>query len=138
LTCSRIKGAVGYPRSASQVNGSDFQTYGLLTLNPGPDVNHITVLTNIGASQLYFNGGSRTFLGVPLGGGQFSNAAVDLNGKNALVAGGLFVNNGFVVDSSNGGAGTATIVADFGRAGERGGFSKMASSPERRQSAGRE
>src|SRR5207247_10698714 len=43
--------------------------------------------------------------------GQFA-AGIDLSGKNAVVAGGLFVNNGYVIDSSAGGA--ATVVADFG------------------------
>jgi hypothetical protein len=49
-------------------------------------------------------------------------AGVDLNGKNAVVAGGLFVNNGYVEDSSNGFTGTATIVADFGSLVKGAGF----------------
>ena len=36
---------------------------------------------------------------------------MDLHGQNAIVAGGLFVNNGFVGDSTGSGA---TIIADFG------------------------
>ena len=36
---------------------------------------------------------------------------MDLHGQNAIVAGGLFVNNGFVGDSHGSGA---TIIADFG------------------------
>jgi PEP-CTERM motif len=41
-------------------------------------------------------------------------AGIGLHGNNAIVQGGLLVNNGFVADSSNGGAGTATVIADFG------------------------
>src|SRR5205823_3889048 len=61
-------------------------------------------------SPLYFNGGSRTFVGTPATAGQ-NLALVDLHGQNAVVAGGLFVNNGFVGDSTASGA---TIIADFG------------------------
>src|SRR5206468_921696 len=60
-----------------------------------------TQLTNTGTSQLFFNGGSRTFVGTPATANN-PTAAVDLNGKNATVAGGLFVNNGIVVDNSTG------------------------------------
>ena len=66
--------------------------------------------TNTGTSPLYFNGGSRTFIGTPQTAGQ-NLALVDLHGQNAIVAGGLFVNNGFVGDSTGSGA---TIIADFG------------------------
>ena len=84
--------------AASRLNVSDFQTYGLLTLAPGPSTAAATRLTNIGATPLYFNGGSRTFIGTPQTAGQ-NLALVDLHGQNAIVAGGLFVNNGFVGDS---------------------------------------
>ena len=55
-------------------------------------------------------GGSRTFIATPATAGQ-NLAIVDLKGHNAIVAGGLFVNNGFVGDSTSTGA---TIVADYG------------------------
>jgi hypothetical protein len=75
---------------------------------------------------LYFNGGSRTFLGTAATAGPPNNpsfvAGIDLHGNNAIVAGGLFVNNGFVVDSTNNGTGTATVIADFGSLVEGAGF----------------
>jgi autotransporter-associated beta strand protein len=104
--------------AGSQVNVSAFQTYGTLTLAPGPSSSTPTILTNTGTTPIYFDGGSRTFIGTPAtansGGSPSFVAGIDLSGKNAVVAGGLFVNNGFVVDSSNGGTGPATIVADYG------------------------
>jgi fibronectin-binding autotransporter adhesin len=95
--------------AGNQVNAADFQTYGVLTLTPATG-NPATRLTNTGSSPLYFNGGSRTFIATPATAGQ-NAALVDLHGQNAIVAGGLFVNNGFVGDSTGSGA---TIVADFG------------------------
>jgi fibronectin-binding autotransporter adhesin len=113
--------------AVSKVNAADFQTYGTLTLNPAVvGSGQFTELVNTGSSPLYFNGGSRTFLGTPatanFNGSPTFVAGFDLNGKNAVVAGGLFVNNGFVVDSSNMGTGTATIVADFGALVKGAGF----------------
>ncbi|HEX4591025.1 MAG TPA: PEP-CTERM sorting domain-containing protein, partial [Gemmataceae bacterium] len=67
---------------------------------------------------LGFNGGSRTFISIPSHAGQF-DAGIDLNGKNAVVAGGLFVNNGYVIDSTGG---SATVVADFGSLVKGAGF----------------
>src|SRR5205807_3123685 len=112
------------------VNVSDFQTYGTVTINPATvtqNFSRTTLMTNIGSSPLYFNGGSRTFVGTPatavfpqnwpdqsLRGLPTFVAGIDLNGKNAVVAGGLFVNNGYVEDSTNNFQGTAAIVADFG------------------------
>jgi fibronectin-binding autotransporter adhesin len=105
--------------AVSVVNVADFQSYGTLTLNPAVvGSGQFTELVNSGMSPLFFNGGSRTFLGTPATAGPPNNpsfvAGVDLHGQNAVVAGGLFVNNGFVVDSTNNGTGTATIIADFG------------------------
>jgi autotransporter-associated beta strand protein len=116
--------------AASPLSVSDFQSYGTLTINPATvteNYSQTTLLTNTGTSQIYFNGGSRTFIGTPatalfpptwpdsnLRGTPTFVAGIDLHGHNAVVAGGQFVNNGYVVDYSNGGAGTATIVADYG------------------------
>jgi autotransporter-associated beta strand protein len=113
--------------ATSLVNVAEFQTYGTLTLNPAVVGSLMfTEMVNTGSSPLFFNGGSRTFLGTPatanLNGSPTFVAGIDLNGKNAVVAGGLFVNNGFVVDSSNMGTGTATIVADFGALVKGAGF----------------
>jgi fibronectin-binding autotransporter adhesin len=95
--------------ASGQVNAADFQSYGTLTLAPGV-TGATTRLTNAGTTPLYFNGGSRTFIGTPPTAGQ-NLALLDLHGQNAVVAGGLFVNNGFVGDSTGNGA---TIIADYG------------------------
>jgi T5SS/PEP-CTERM-associated repeat protein/autotransporter-associated beta strand protein len=99
------------------VNVVDFESAGTLTVVPST-IQQTTLITNIGASPMYFDGGSRTFVGTPATAGSGTNpsflAGIDLNGQNAVVAGGLFVNNGYVEDSSNNFQGTATIVADFG------------------------
>jgi hypothetical protein len=108
----------------SQVNAVDFQSYGTLRLNPGSfngTTGGVTQLTNTGASPLYFNGGSRTFLSTAAQAPN-TNAGIDLNGKDATVVGGLFVNNGYVIDTSNGGNGTHRVVADFGAVVKGAGF----------------
>jgi hypothetical protein len=97
--------------AVAQANVADFQTYGVLTLNPavvgsGQD----TLLTNTGTTPLYFNGGSRTFIGTPATAGN-NVAGIDLRGNNLVIAGGLFVNNGFVADST----GTpGSVIVDYG------------------------
>jgi autotransporter-associated beta strand protein len=122
----------------SPLNVSDFQTYGTLTINPATvteNFSQTTLMTNTGTSQLYFNGGSRTFVGTPstavfpstwpdasLRGTPTFVAGIDLHGQNAVVAGGLFVNNGYVEDSTNNFQGTATVVADFGSLVKGAGF----------------
>jgi autotransporter-associated beta strand protein len=98
---------------------ANFQSYGTLTLNPSTIAGQFTLLMNTGTTPLFFNGGSRTFIATPQTAGSQA-AAFDLNGQNAIVAGGLFVNNGIVADSSS--AGTATIVADFGALVKGAGF----------------
>jgi fibronectin-binding autotransporter adhesin len=97
--------------AGSQVNAADIQTYGTLTIAPstsGP----ATQLTNVGTSPLYFNGGSRTFVSdvAHIGG----PAYVDIHGQDAIVAGGLFVNNGAVFDSLASPAGHHNLIADYG------------------------
>jgi autotransporter-associated beta strand protein len=104
--------------AGSTVSAADFQTYGVLSLSPGSTA-VATQLTNTGASPLFFNGGSRTFISIPANAGNF-DAGIDLHGNNAVVAGGLFVNNGYVVDSI--GAGTKTVIADFGSLVKGAGF----------------
>jgi hypothetical protein len=124
--------------AVNTVNASDFQTYGTLTINPAAiteNYANTTLMTNTGSSPLFFNGGSRTFVGTPatalfpqnwpdpaLRGTPTFVAGIDLHGQNAIVAGGLFVNNGYVLDSANGGAGMATIIADFGALVKGSGF----------------
>ena len=52
--------------AVSVVNVADFQTYGTLTLNPAAvGSNQQTLMTNTGSSAMFFNGGSRTFIGTP-------------------------------------------------------------------------
>jgi autotransporter-associated beta strand protein len=114
--------------AASKISVANFESYGTLTINPAVvGSGQKTLLTNIGGAPLGFNGGSRTFLGTPatalypgnwpvvaLRGTPTFVAGIDLHGQNLVVAGGLFANNGFVVDTTNGGTGTATIIVDFG------------------------
>jgi autotransporter-associated beta strand protein len=104
--------------AGSQIEVSNFQSYGTMTLLPAVSPQR-TLVTNVGTSPLSLNGGSRTFIGTPQTASQFV-AGMDLNGQNLIVAGGLFVNNGFVGDSSS--AGTGTIVADFGSLVKGAGF----------------
>src|SRR5205823_6966438 len=58
-----------------------------------------------------------TFIGTPQTAAN-PTAGIDLHGNNAVVAGGLFVNNGVVVDS----VGSATVVADYGALVKGAGF----------------
>ncbi len=102
---------------------SDFQSYGMLNLAPGRSSTEQSVLTNVGTTPLYFNGGSQSFIGSPGTAdptGQNVVAYIDLHGQNAIVAGGLFVNNGGVFDTSP--AGTGTIIADYGALVKGAGF----------------
>jgi autotransporter-associated beta strand protein len=93
----------------AQVSVADFQSYGVLTVSPGAGPG-VTLLTNTGTSPLYFNGGSRTFIGTPQT-VVSSSAGIDLHGQNLVVAGGLFVNNGFVADST---ATPGSVIVDYG------------------------
>jgi autotransporter-associated beta strand protein len=106
----------------TQLNASDFQSYGTLTLNPGSfngTSGGVTQITNTGGAPLYFNGGSRTFISTVAQAAN-GNAGFDLHGNDAVVAGGLFVNNGYVYDSV--GAGTHRVVADYGALVKGAGF----------------
>jgi T5SS/PEP-CTERM-associated repeat protein/autotransporter-associated beta strand protein len=105
---------------AAQVNAADFQSDGMLTIASSPG-NQPTQLTNVGATPMYFNGGSRTFISTPQQAANL-NAGIDLHGNDAVVAGGLFVNNGYVIDSSNNGNGTHRVIADYGSVVKGAGF----------------
>ncbi len=108
--------------ASSTVNASGFQTYGTLTLIPNTTAAP-TILTNTGTTPLFFNGGSQTFIGTPATAdptGQNVVDYLDLHGQNAIVAGGLVVNNGGVFDTV--GAGTGTIIAEFGALVKGAGF----------------
>jgi autotransporter-associated beta strand protein len=97
----------------SQVNATDFQSYGTVTLQPGSFngvSGGVTQITNTGGAAMYFNTGSRTFISTVAQVAN-QNAGIDLHGSDAVVAGGLFVNNGFVYDST----GTNhRVIADYG------------------------
>jgi autotransporter-associated beta strand protein len=104
-----------------QLSVQDFQSYGVLTLNPGSyngTSGNVTQLTNTGSSPLYFNGGSRTFIST-VAQAQNQNAGIDLHGNDAIVAGALLVNNGYVYDSTGN---NHRIVADFGAVVKGAGF----------------
>ena len=114
-----------YPGSGDPHQRADFETYGTVTLNPAPvGSNTSTLLNNTGASPLYFNGGSRTFIGTPQtatsGGQPTFVAGMDLEGKNLVIAGGLFVNNGYVSDFGNSPSGS--IIVDYGALYKGAGF----------------
>jgi autotransporter-associated beta strand protein len=98
--------------AASKVNVADFQSYGTVTINPADTGSPFTELVNTGSSAMYFNGGSRTFIGTP-GTATASPplAGIDLHGENLVIAGGLFVNNGFVTDSTTP---KGSVIVDFG------------------------
>ena len=113
--------------AVSVVNVSDF-IFGTLTLNPAViGSNQQTLMTNTGSSAMFFNGGSRTFIGTPQtatsGGQPTFVAGMDLEGKNLVIAGGLFVNNGFVSDFS---ATKGSIIVDFGALYKGAGFTGVA------------
>jgi autotransporter-associated beta strand protein len=94
-----------------RINVANLQSSGTLVLTPRVGGNaQRTWMTNLGSSPLGFGSGSRTFISTLHGSGQ-DPAVLDLHGQNAIVAGGLFLNNGFVGDSTASGA---TIVADYG------------------------
>jgi autotransporter-associated beta strand protein len=109
-------------RAASKVTASNFQSYGTLALDPAAaNSNQFTLVTNVGTAPLGFNAGSRVY--VPgyliehaVGASPLFVAGFDLDGKNALVVGGVFANNygGFIFDFTNNGSGTGTIIADYG------------------------
>jgi hypothetical protein len=105
----------------TKVNVANFQSYGTVTLNPAPyDPNNFedTRIINVGTSGLSFDSGSRTYIGTPstanVNGSPTFDAGIDLGGYDSVVTGGLFVNNGYVVDSSNNGMGTAAVISDYG------------------------
>jgi fibronectin-binding autotransporter adhesin len=77
--------------AGSQVNASDFQSYGVVTLNPGSAATP-TLLTATGGSAIYLNGGSRTYIGSAASPDPLS---ATLSG-NIELNGGLLVNNGTV------------------------------------------
>ncbi len=108
--------------AGSAINAADFETYGTLSLTPNTAAAP-TILTNTGTSALDFGGGSRTFIGTPATAdptGANILDYVDLHGNNAIVAGGLLVNNGGVFDTVS--PGTGTIIADFGSLVKGAGF----------------
>jgi hypothetical protein len=111
--------------AASQINEANYQSSGTLTENPAVvGSNKSSLITNLGASPLGFNGGSRTFIGTPAtansGGQPTFVAGIDLEGKNLVIAGGLFVNNGYVSDFGSGAAGS--VIVDYGSLYKGAGF----------------
>ena len=111
--------------AVSSVNVSGFESYGTLTINPAVvGSNQETLLTNTGTSAMFFNGGSRTFIGTPAtatsGGLPTFVAGMNLAGKNVVIAGGLFVNNGAMSDFSAGTHGQ--IIVDYGALYKGAGF----------------
>ena len=111
--------------AASHVNVSNLQSYGTMTVNPATvGSNQSALITNTGTGAMSFNSGSRTFIGTPAtatsGGQPTFVAGIDLEGKNLVIAGGLFVNNGYVSDFGSGPKGS--IIVDFGSLYKGAGF----------------
>jgi fibronectin-binding autotransporter adhesin len=99
----------------SKINVANFVSYGTLMINPAVvGSGQETLLTNVGSSALSFGAGSRTFIGTPATANYNGNpsrvAGIDLHGHNLVIAGGLFVNNGFLTDSVGGGQ----VIVDYG------------------------
>jgi autotransporter-associated beta strand protein len=109
-------GAPGLPG----VDAVGFQSSGVLVIANAPNgfanANRLNNANPVGATPLdypmYFNAGSRTTIGPAFSAG--TGAVLDLHGNDAIVAGGLFVNNGAVFDSLATGTSHATIIADYG------------------------
>jgi T5SS/PEP-CTERM-associated repeat protein/autotransporter-associated beta strand protein len=112
----------GNATRGSQVNVSNFSSPGVLYIQQGgpADLSAPSELKNVGNTPLVFAAGSRTFVNDQLAAHASGPAFMDLNGQNAIVTGGLFVNNGNVFDSSA--AGTAVVVADQGAVVKGAGF----------------
>ncbi|HEX8913798.1 MAG TPA: autotransporter-associated beta strand repeat-containing protein [Humisphaera sp.] len=102
--------------AGTTVNASNFQTSG--TMNIVPATTGFTQVVNTGTAPLAFNGGSRTTIGTPATAAAPA-AGINLTGRNAVVAGGLFTNNGAVFDGTGG---SATVVADYGSLVKGAGF----------------
>jgi hypothetical protein len=120
-----IGGSGGQPGGAitvgsnSHINAIDFQTYGPLTLAAGTTGS--TELTNAGTAAIAFDGGSIVRLSDPADADR-QTAGIDLNGADASASGALVVNNGYLIDGSNGGTGTHKLVAHFGSLVKGAGF----------------
>jgi hypothetical protein len=96
--------------AGSRTNVANFQSYGLMNMAPATVTGQVTEVINSGGSAMFFNGGSRTFVGTPATAGT-NVAGIDLHGQNIVIAGGLFVNNGFLADST----GTpGKVIVDYG------------------------
>jgi fibronectin-binding autotransporter adhesin len=98
--------------AGSEINVANFQSYGTMIVTPATG-SQTTMVTNQGSSALGFNGGSQTFLGTPATAPGPSGPyldGVDLHGHNLVLTGGLFVNNGFTVDST----GNSSIIVGYG------------------------
>jgi autotransporter-associated beta strand protein len=86
----------------SEINVDGFTSYGVVSLDPGTfngTSGGFTQVTNVGSTGLVFGYGSRTYISTVAAAADES-ADIDLNGHNAAVDAGLFVNNGFVWDST--------------------------------------
>jgi autotransporter-associated beta strand protein len=117
----------------SQINASNFQSFGVLTILPAVVDSGLTTLLkdvtpppppNQPAELMEFDSGSRTYIGTTDTAKYPSDwpdpsrrglptfvAGIDLNGHNAHVyQGGWFNNDGYVIDSY--GAGTKTVISD--------------------------
>jgi autotransporter-associated beta strand protein len=96
--------------AGSTVSATNFQSYGVINMALGTPAAP-SKLVNTGASNIFLNTGSRTFVGTNPQGS--SASLIDLGGQNLVLAGGLLVNNGGDF-ASNGGIRNGTVVVDYG------------------------
>jgi fibronectin-binding autotransporter adhesin len=98
--------------AGSRINVGNVQSFGTVTLNPATIAGQITLVTNLGNSPLAFTAGSRTLVGTPATAtASPAVTGVDIHGQNLIISGGLFVNNGFVADST---ASPGSVIVDYG------------------------
>ena len=75
--------------AGGRVNVANFQTDGVVTINPATVSGQFSLLTNVGATVLSFNSGSRTFIGTTATAANLV-AGMDLHGQNAVSEGFVF------------------------------------------------
>ena len=111
----------------SRIKLSNFQSTGTLTLTAGFTHQADSELDQPRDRPLCLRRG-QSYVRRDPGRWEPSKTLVDLHGQNAIVVGGLFVNNGFV---GTFGAVGPTIIADYGALGQRGRHVRRARSSPR-------
>ena len=82
--------------AGAEVNMSNFQTYGALTLDPATATGDFTLLTNVGTTPLGLEGGSTTLVGIVAS--PSTNVGINLNGHDIQMNGAELKNDGIIGD----------------------------------------